>query len=164
MCDQLDEILVSSFGFCSCDMQKFWEASDPRGHRHLKKICGVVFFFNASLTELTDYIIRHISKYSNIMSSLSSNSAGFCPKSASQKPQGLCAVGFLHQSCFGPIEKGKQKIHFSSFSRSCLVFPTVLLFKLFFSQGWQAQPCHNVCVPLICSVYPLVSRTGWIFG
>ena len=41
------------------------------------------FFFNTSLAELTDYVIRHISKYSNIMSSLSSNSAGFCPNSAS---------------------------------------------------------------------------------
>ena len=28
--DQLDEILVSSFGSCSRDMQNFWEASDHK--------------------------------------------------------------------------------------------------------------------------------------
>ena len=64
-----------------------------------EKKYAVSFFFNASLTELTDYVIRHISKYSKIMSLLSSNSAGFCPNSVSfryQKPQGLCVVFFLH--------------------------------------------------------------------
>ena len=34
-------------------------------HWHLKKICGVIFF----LAELTDYVLKHISKYSNTMSS-----------------------------------------------------------------------------------------------
>ena len=41
----------------------------PRRHQHQKKICSVDFFSKASLVELTNYIIRHISKYGNTMMS-----------------------------------------------------------------------------------------------
>ena len=79
---------------------------ESRRHRHLKKIS--VFFF---LTPRTDYVIRHISKYSNICHHCYQILLDFVQTLLSdrhQKPQGLCAVGFLHQSCFGLIEKGKQ--------------------------------------------------------
>ena len=40
-----------------------------RVHQHQKKIYSVDFFSKASWAELTNYVIRHISKYGNIMSS-----------------------------------------------------------------------------------------------
>ena len=145
--------------WCVINLTKFWfrrlvsvavtcknfGRHQTQGGTSIWKKYAVSFFFNASLTELTDYIIRHISKYSNIMSSLSSYSAaisaGFCPNSASfhrQKSQGSCAVGFLHQSCFGPIEKGKQGsifLHFQVLVLFSLCFQAdlhsmVLLFKV----------------------------------
>jgi hypothetical protein len=36
-----------------------------------KKICNADFFSKASLAGLTNYVIRHISKYGNIMTSFS---------------------------------------------------------------------------------------------
>ena len=44
---------------------------EPRGLRHRKKICDADFFSRASLAGLTNYVIRHISKYGNIMTSFS---------------------------------------------------------------------------------------------
>ena len=41
--------------------------SQLQGALALENACGVVFFFQASLVELTNYVIRHISKYSNTM-------------------------------------------------------------------------------------------------
>ena len=56
-----------------------WQAHTvPRGHQHLKKTYGVNFFSKANLAELTNYVIRHISIYSDFVISFLPEMVIFC--------------------------------------------------------------------------------------
>ena len=129
------------------------------------------FFFNTSLTELTDYVIRHFfSKYSNIMSSLSSNSSEFCPNPASlssSEASGIvCGRFFAPKLLWATLksEQGSIFLHFHVLVSFSFVSRQIFIPRCRFSR--LANPLATVpyvYVPQINSAYPPISRMGWMF-